>query len=78
MPNADSIREELDRLQRRIDKVRGMLAKTETRDVSPECQAAYDIAVAASAATTAANAAYQALLIIDQAAWWAYWDCESP
>lgn len=45
---------------------------------SPDCQAAHDIAVAASSAAAAAWGAYSDLDDIAQVAWEAYWDCESP
>jgi len=76
--NRAELLSELDTLERRILKVRQMATPPATRDVSPECQAKYDIAVAASAATAAAYAAHEALVLIDQAAWFEYWDCESP
>lgn len=66
----------LDRLEERLGLVREQLATK--RDVSPPCQAAYDIAVAASASATAAHVAAQAADDIALVAWEAYWDCESP
>ena len=67
-----------DRQDSRLKKIREMATPNLTRDVSPECQAAYDIAVAATAAETAAYDAHQTAMTISNSAWLEYWDCESP
>lgn len=67
-----------DRRDARTKKIREMAAVPATRDVSPQCQELYNIAMAASAASGAAFTEWEALLAIDQAAWFSYWDCESP